>query len=92
MTFDENHCDDFLAHFESIKEKIVAMPGCKSLRLHRDIDNPTIFFTYSHWQSDDDLQHYRNSPLFIDTWKKVKAWFGDRAQAWSVDTIFDSAC
>lgn len=92
MTFREEHCEEFLQHFETIKHKITAMPGCKSLRLHQDLANPTIFFTYSNWQADSDLQNYRQSPLFIATWKIVKAWFAEKAEAWSVDTNFDSAC
>ena len=92
MTFKEEYCDDFLQHFETIKHKIAARPGCKSLRLHQDINDPTVFFTYSDWQADSDLQHYRQSPLFIDTWKKVKMWFSEKAAAWSVDTKFDSTC
>lgn len=91
MTFLESHCEDFIAHFDKIKDKITAMPGCESLRLHRSLTDPTVFFTYSSWRHDDDLQHYRNSPLFIETWKIIKAWFSEKAQAWSVDTIFDSA-
>lgn len=88
MTFKKEHCEDFLNHFDTIKEDILAMSGCNSLRLHRDIENPCIFFTYSNWSADSDLQFYRNSELFISTWKKVKAWFDIRAEAWSVDTIF----
>jgi len=92
MTFRAEHCDDFLAHFDTIKEKICSMPGCESLRLHRDLENPCVFFTYSSWQANESLQQYRQSELFRSTWSTVKAWFDDRAQAWSVDTIFDSQC
>ena len=92
MTFQAEHCDDFLNHFEGIKEKICSMHGCNQLRLHRDQKNPCVFFTYSSWQADENLQHYRQSELFRSTWSTVKAWFNDRAEAWSVDTIFDSQC
>jgi len=92
MTFRTEHCDDFLAHFNSIKEKIIAMPGCNSLRLHRDLENPNIFFTYSSWEEDSALQNYRKSELFLKTWSIVKAWFSERPDAWSVDTIFDASC
>lgn len=92
MTFRDEHTQDFIAHFEKIKHKIVEMPGCESLRLHRDLENSNIFFTYSQWNADVDLQNYRQSVLFLDTWKIVKAWFQERAEAWSVNTIFESAC
>ena len=90
MTFKPEHCDDFLAHFDMIKEKITGMPGCNGLGLHRDLTDPTIFFTYSDWDSEMALQNYRKSDLFVTTWSIVKAWFAYRAQAWSLDTIFDS--
>jgi quinol monooxygenase YgiN len=89
MTYDPSHCDDFLKHFEVIKEHIIAMPGCNELRLHRDLENPCIFFTYSHWENDEALQHYRKSELFTKTWTLVKSWFSEKAMAWSVDTIFE---
>ncbi len=89
MTFQDVHCEDFLNHFEKIKNNICTMPGCEGLRLHRDFENPHIFFTYSQWNTDADLQNYRHSALFIDTWKIVKPWFAQRAEAWSVNTIFD---
>lgn len=92
MTFNDEHCDDFISHFETIKEDIVSMPGCNSLRLHRNIREPNIFFTYSDWDNDSALQNYRKSELFLKTWSTVKSWFSSRAEAWSVDTIFDSSC
>jgi len=90
MTFKPEHCNDFIDHFNKIDSKITAMPGCERLKLHRDLDNPAVFFTYSFWKDDKALQHYRTSLLFIETWKTVKAWFSEPAAAWSVDTLFDS--
>ena len=92
MTFKPEHCQDFIDHFYKIDSKITSMPGCERLKLHRDISNPSVFFTYSFWQDDAALQHYRESDLFKDTWKLVKSWFSEPAAAWSVDTLFDSAC
>jgi quinol monooxygenase YgiN len=71
--------------FEERKHKIRNCEGCLSLSLLQDKDNPQIFFTYSHWQGPEYLELYRNSELFKDTWATVKAWFSNKAEAWSVD-------
>ena len=54
------------------------------LELWQDSANPAIFFTYSHWESEAHLNHYRFSEFFKDTWGKTKALFADKPQAWSV--------
>ncbi|QLH45008.1 MAG: hypothetical protein HWD58_05010 [Bacteroidota bacterium] len=38
----------------------------------QDADEPTIFYTYSWWNHADDLENYRISTLFQDTWGRVK--------------------
>lgn len=87
MTFQEEHIEDFKALFESIKTKIKACEGCEHLRLLQDEHRPNIFFTYSIWQALEHLESYRNSDLFITTWKNVKPWFAAKAEAWSVAEI-----
>ena len=39
----------------------------------------------SVWFSKNDLENYRNSDLFKETWKQTKTYFNDKPQAWSVD-------
>jgi heme-degrading monooxygenase HmoA len=46
-----------------------------------------VLFTYSLWESEADLNAYRHSELFEDTWKHTKALFADKPAAWSVDTV-----
>lgn len=75
---------DFLNHFEGIKDRIRAFPGCESLSLLQDADSPAIFFTYSSWEHPDALEAYRQSELFKSTWAYVKTLFDKKATAWSV--------
>lgn len=84
MHFREEEIENFRALFESRKEKIRGFEGCEYLELWQDINNPAIFFTYSHWQHPDNLEIYRKSDLFADVWAKTKALFAEKAQAWSV--------
>lgn len=87
MVFDPGHIDDFLYSFDTVKEQIRAFPGCLFLELYRDKKDPSIFFTYSRWESEDALEAYRNSDLFKQVWSKTKPLFKEKAQAWSVDTL-----
>ena len=72
MTFDPEKVNEFLEIFNSSKHLIRAMNGCNRLELLNDINSPNIFFTYSYWQSENDLNNYRSSPLFAAVWEKTK--------------------
>ena len=87
MTFEEAYVEDFKYLFETIKNKIAACEGCNHLRLLQDEALPEIFFTYSMWESQQDLDAYRYSDLFKTTWTKIKPWFADKPEAWSVQEI-----
>ena len=71
--------------FEEKKALIRASKGCSLLELYQDKTNPEIFFTYSYWEKEEDLENYRNSALFKDVWAKTKVFFNDKPLAWSVD-------
>jgi heme-degrading monooxygenase HmoA len=85
MSFHTKHVSKFLAVFEDKKQLIRGSNGCKLLELYQDKTNPEIFFTYSYWESEQDLENYRNSELFKNVWAKTKALFNDNPAAWSVD-------
>ncbi|MFK5958686.1 MAG: antibiotic biosynthesis monooxygenase family protein [Lutibacter sp.] len=87
MSFEDDKIDLFLKNFNSNKEKIRNFEGCTLLKLLRDKNNTTIFFTYSYWQSEAHLETYRNSELFKSVWGKTKILFNNKPEAWSVDTV-----
>ena len=84
MEFREDEIENFLQLFNERKQQIRSFDGCKHLELWQDENNPTIFFTYSHWESESHLNHYRFSEFFKDTWAKTKRLFAEKPQAWSV--------
>ncbi|MGB3344510.1 MAG: antibiotic biosynthesis monooxygenase family protein [Aequorivita sp.] len=88
MEFHEENVAAFLANFEEVKQKIRNFPGCSFLELYRDRNNDSIFFTYSRWNDEQDLENYRKSELFKEVWSITKPLFSSRAEAWSVDTLF----
>lgn len=85
MSFHQKHIATFLSIFEEKKQFIRASEGCTLLELYQDKNNPDIFFTYSYWEKEQDLENYRNSDLFKDVWAKTKVFFNDKPLAWSVD-------
>lgn len=85
MTFRPGEEERFLALFEGWRPRIRGFPGCRHLELWRDRNDPRVFFTYSHWEDEADLEAYRCSPVFASVWPTVKALFDAPAQAWTVD-------
>ena len=84
MTFTEARITDFTNLFEARKQTIRNFKGCTHLELWQDHKQRNIFFTYSHWESEADLDHYRYSEFFKDTWGKTRILFADKPEAWSV--------
>jgi len=83
LTFRKEEMESFKKILLDSKEKIRAFPGVLRLEILQCESDPSIFFTYSYWESLDDLENYRHSPLFKDTWAKTKALFAKPAEAWS---------
>lgn len=87
MTFRPEATDAFRAIFDQNKAQIRAFGGCHHLELWQSRHAPNVFFTFSIWESEEDLDRYRQSELFRTTWAKTKALFADKPKAWSVDVI-----
>lgn len=87
MDFKPEEVITFNNLFEAYKSQIRAREGCTHLHLLQDITVPTIFFTYSHWQTEADLNSYRNSALFEEVWAKTKVLFQAKPEAWSLKIV-----
>ena len=73
-----------MAHFDTVKDLIRNFPGVRHLELHRDAVQPNVFYTFSRWNDESDLEAYRRSDLFKSAWSQVKPWFGGKPQAFSL--------
>lgn len=87
MTFEAESIPLFENVFEESKQAIRAFEGCNFLELYQDKNNETIFFTYSFWEKEADLEAYRNSDFFTSVWAKTKVLFSAKPEAWSVNKI-----
>ena len=89
MHFRPESLSDFLELFDEVKQQIKNYPGCEELKLMQDANNPCVVYTYSRWDSEKDLNSYRNSPFFAETWKRTKILFEEKAQAFSLLPLQD---
>ncbi|MCP5054730.1 MAG: antibiotic biosynthesis monooxygenase [bacterium] len=87
MTFHEDNVEDFKSFTTAIRPKILAQKGCRRLDILQDVQARNIFFTYSHWDSEEDLDRYRNSDFFNNVWPKAKQWFSKKPKAWSTKAL-----
>jgi hypothetical protein len=87
MTFIPNKVNDFLNVFNLSKDKIRAFKGCQHLKLLQNKKQPNILFTYSYWNSEEDLENYRKSEVFKTTWEQTKVLFLDKPEAWTMVVV-----
>ena len=85
MTFHSEKVNEFETIFNESKHLIRNMPGCSHLELLNDVNETNIYFTYSYWESENDLNNYRKSDLFATVWTKTKVLFSAKPEAWSVE-------
>ena len=84
MEFEEALIPRFLEIFALSREKIRSFPGCTHLQLLQSETDPGVFFTYSHWEGEGDLNTYRNSDLFRGVWRNTRKLFRAAPKAWSL--------
>ena len=88
MEFKSEEAVNFLSKFDIVKEKIRTFYRCAFLELYQDKNNKNIFFTYSKWERESDLENYRTSDIFKSVWATTKPMFRSKAKAWSIDTLY----
>lgn len=87
MVFRQEEVDAFKSLFEERKSLIRGFEGCTHLELWQDKGQPQVFFTYSWWDSEAHLNHYRSSRFFDDTWALTKQKFAAKPEAWTVNCL-----
>jgi heme-degrading monooxygenase HmoA len=87
LSFHEENIPAFLENFEIVKDRIRSAPGNRLLELYQDKNDKNIFFTYSYWETEQDLENYRTSDFFNEVWSFTKKLFNDKPEAWSVDKL-----
>ncbi len=84
LTFDPNFVSDFKAMYAEVHPHIEGFEGCHQVELKQDSRYSNVLFTVSQWEDESNLQAYRKSALFAQTWAKTKTWFCGNPQAWTL--------
>lgn len=84
MEFDPAKVQEFLDLFTDTSSFIRTFPGVNRLELHRDLEKENVFYTVSEWESEADLEVYRQSQLFASVWARTKILFSGKPQAFSL--------
>lgn len=74
----------FVDIFNEKYKQILSFPGCAQLEVWHDINDKNIVFTYSIWDSEEDLNNYRSSDFFNELWPTVKSLFKEKAEVWTL--------
>ncbi len=83
LSFEPELVSEFLVVFENSKNQIANFPGCQGLTLLQDANHSNVYYTYSLWQNESDLESYRHSELFEITWAATKKLFNAKPMAFS---------
>jgi len=89
MHFQPEMVESFLQLFNTHQNNIRNFDGCHHLELWSDKNDASIFFTFSHWDSEEALNNYRKSELFAGIWSATKVKFSAKPEAWSFDRVDD---
>lgn len=87
MHFHPEHVVRFRQIFNESCEAIRTTHGCRYLELCQSTLDPGSLTTISHWDSEEELNAYRQSDLFQKTWAQTKALFSAKPQASSFYSV-----
>lgn len=87
MQFQPEKIEDFKAIFATNWVHIKGFEGCAHVELLQDTKDPSLFFTYSLWQHESDLENYRQSELFARVWNATKVLFSAKPEAWTIQLV-----
>ncbi|NOT37569.1 MAG: antibiotic biosynthesis monooxygenase [Saprospiraceae bacterium] len=90
MKFKEEHSSRFIEIYKTVKPFILKCKGCIAVNLLIDVNDSRVMSTISEWETENDLNQYRDSELFGITWSEVKQLFEDKPQANSYNKLESS--
>lgn len=87
MSFELEKVEKFKSIYELNWHKIKGFEGCLHVELLQDRSSPSIFFTYSNWESEKHLNNYRDSIVFKTVWASTKVLFNQKPEAWTLNVL-----
>ncbi|PHI19285.1 3-dehydroquinate synthase [Lewinellaceae bacterium SD302] len=87
LTFREDATAAFEQILEESRSVIRQQAGCLHMEAWRDVNEPTVYYTYSRWLDQDSLDAYRNSDYFGQIWPRTKALFSAKPRVFSAEKL-----
>lgn len=78
---------EFESIFYQTQSLIESFDGCHKTNLFKVSGTQSQYFTISYWESEMDLNNYRDSTLFKNVWAQVKPLFSEKAQAYTLNGV-----
>jgi quinol monooxygenase YgiN len=84
LQFDERTHEEAQRHLLGIVPTVRQWPGCTHLEVLFDENRIGRILTYSHWESVEALNEYRNSMVFRKFWAGVKPHLAKPTEAYTM--------
>lgn len=72
MNFTNDGLVEFYKIFNESAPVIKSFKGCISVKLMQATGKTNLLFTLSEWETEIDLENYRKSDFFRETWEQQK--------------------
>lgn len=89
LTFRPDATAAFRAILTEARPVILAQPGCFHMEAWEDLNDPTVYYTYSRWVSQVALDEYRSSKAFGRFWPRTKTLFAAPPQTVSAQRLLE---
>ena len=81
--------NSFIKRIPIISNEVRRVSGCIHNDIFRDKMKENIFYSYTIWNSDEDIEKYLGSQYYKDIWGDLWDYFEGTPKSWKIDNIFD---
>ena len=83
----EGKGDEFEQEFRKLAPKVLNDPGTITYVLHRSIDDPTKFFVYEKYESQEALRQHSSTPHFQEFSRAIAPMLSGRPEIGLYDEV-----
>lgn len=87
MSVKKDKVKDFVRYFEKYNEEIKIFDGCEHHDFLEDKNDASVFFTYTTWKSERQIERYRRSETHRLHKQKLQEFYEKDDSAWTVEKI-----
>ncbi|NOZ46012.1 MAG: antibiotic biosynthesis monooxygenase [Chlorobi bacterium] len=87
MSIKKDKVADFIKYFEIFNEKIKKFDGCEHHDFLEDKNAQNIFFTYTTWKTERQIERYRRSETHRLHKEKMQEFYNKEDTAWTVEKM-----